>query len=78
MGFTRTLTWPTKKKKAIRDYLAIFLRSDITKCIKYTMVIDRIVTCIFYDRGRISQSQQDHDDHSRVFSDEMKWDYNFF
>ena len=47
-------TWPTKKNMAIHDYIAITSRSGITKCIKKTMVIDRIQTCIFYDCGRIA------------------------
>ena len=43
-----------QKTMAIRNYLAILLRSAIPKCIKKTMAIDRIETCIFYDRGRIA------------------------
>ena len=44
-----------QKKKAIRDYFVIFLRSAITTCIQKTMAIDCIVTCIFGDRGRIAR-----------------------
>ena len=40
---------------AIRDYFVIFLRSTITTCNQKTMAIDRIVTCIFGDRGRIAR-----------------------
>ena len=43
-----------QKTMAIRDYLGILLRSEITKCIKKTMAIDRIVTCIFYDHVELS------------------------
>ena len=63
-----------QKEMAIRDYFVIFLRSGITKSIQKTMAIDRIVTCIFEDRGRIARiavgsrgSRQDCEDRSRVF-----------
>ena len=54
-----------QKKMAIRDYLAIFLRSKITRSIQKTMAIDRKQTCITIiatgsrgsrqDRGRIAR-----------------------
>ena len=53
------------KKMAIRDYFVIFLRSAITKCNQKTMAIDRIVTCIFEDRGRIARIA--------AGSSEIKW-----
>ena len=40
-----------QKTMAIRDYLAILLRSAITKCIKKTKAIGHIVACIFDDHG---------------------------
>ena len=43
------------KKMAVRDYFVIFLRSAITTCNQKTMAIDRIVTCIFGDHGRIAR-----------------------
>ena len=43
-----------QKTMAIRDYLAILLRSSITKCFKKTMAIDRKKTCIYDYRGRIA------------------------
>ena len=48
------------KKMAIRDYLAIFLRSKITRSIQKTMAIDRKQTG---SRGL----RQDRQDRSRVF-----------
>ena len=54
-----------QKKMAIRDYLAIFLRSGITMSIQKTMAIDRKKACITIiatgsrgsrqDRGRIAR-----------------------
>ena len=54
-----------QKKMAIRDYLAIFLRSETTRPIQKTMAIDRKQTCITIiatgsrgsrqDRGRIAR-----------------------
>ena len=62
------LTGPIKKKMAIRDYFAIFLRSVIIKGNQKTTAIDCIVIYFFEDR----------EDRSRVLLDEMKWDCNFF
>ena len=56
-----------QKKMAIRDYLAIFLRSGITQSIQKTMAIDRKKSCITIIAAGSRGSRQDREDRSRVF-----------
>ena len=51
---------------AIRDYLAIFLRSGITKSIQKTMAIDRKKACITIIAAGSRESRQDRDRIARI------------
>ena len=55
-----------QKKMAIRDYLAIFLRSDFTKSIQKTMAIDRKKACITIIATGSRGSRQDRDRIARI------------
>ena len=62
------------KKMAIRDYLAIFLRSGITKSIQKTMAIDRKKVCITIIAAGSRQDREDRGSIARIAagSSEMK------
>ena len=55
-----------QKKMAIRDYLAIFLRSETTRPIQKTMAIDRMQTCITIIATGSRGSRQDHGRIARI------------
>ena len=55
-----------QKKMAIRDYLAIFLRSGITRSIQKKMAIDRKKSCITIIAAGSRGSRQDREDRGRI------------